>query len=319
MFMRLFRQIFCLKRLNSFMGLVEDLQTEIEGRSLPRGGWASGNGSRASVETTCYGLMALCDRRGTAREKAIDFLLRARNRDASWPAFEGDDAEGCWTTALSLIAIRFVDATFEGIEKSVSWLLSNKGREGHWLWKWKFKTIDRAVQFNPDKFGWPWFPGAVSWVIPSAIALIALKQSAACCRTSELTDRIDVGIEMLRDRACPSGGWNAGNGIVFGAALKPHLDSTAIALLALAANTDVTTIRALTWLREAAIDCRSLYSLTWITLALLTHRDATLNGCVASLHEAISTKFSASTIEALSLAVVALNAVRGDGNPFMVI
>ena len=35
------------------------------------------------------------------------------------------------------------------------------------------------------------------------------------------------------DRACPGGGWNAGNGVVYGTALAPHPDDTAIALLAL--------------------------------------------------------------------------------------
>ena len=90
--MRVFRQIFCLKNLIFFMGLVEDLQAEIVARSLTKGGWASGNGSRASVETTCYGLMALHDRRSDARDIAIDFLLQIQNRDGSWPAFDGDDA-----------------------------------------------------------------------------------------------------------------------------------------------------------------------------------------------------------------------------------
>jgi hypothetical protein len=38
---------------------------------------------------------------------------------------------------------------------------------------------------------------------------------------------------MLLDRACPTGGWNAGNGVVYGVALKPHIDATATALLAM--------------------------------------------------------------------------------------
>src|ERR1051326_2835180 len=158
------------------MGLVGDLQEEIEVRALPKGGWASGSASRAAVETTCYALMALHNRRSAAHDNAIDFLMRVRNPDESWPAFEGDDREGCWTTAIALIALRFVNAPLTAFEKSLSWLLETKGRENHWFWKWKFKTVDRAVQFNPDKVGWPWFPGTVSWVIPTSFALIALKQ-----------------------------------------------------------------------------------------------------------------------------------------------
>src|SRR5947209_779491 len=111
MCMRVFRQIFCLKNLISFMGLLRDIQAEIETRCLSSGGWARGNGSRAGIETTCYALMALHDRQGPARDNAIDFLLRIQNRDGSWPAFDGDDPEGCWTTTLGLIVLRFINSS----------------------------------------------------------------------------------------------------------------------------------------------------------------------------------------------------------------
>src|SRR5438552_3065727 len=146
------------------MGLLRDIQAEIERRRLSSGGWTSGAGRKAAIETTCYALMALHDRPGSARDDAIDFLVRTQNRDGSWPAFDGDDPVGCWTTALGLIALRFVRFASAPVEKSILWLIENEGREGHWFWKWKFRTVDRAVQFNPGKFGWPWFPDTVSWV-----------------------------------------------------------------------------------------------------------------------------------------------------------
>jgi hypothetical protein len=40
--------------------------------------------------------------------------------------------------------------------------LRSAGKEGNWLWKWKFRTTDHHVRFDPDKFGWPWFPDTVS-------------------------------------------------------------------------------------------------------------------------------------------------------------
>jgi hypothetical protein len=128
-----------------------------------------------------------------------------------------------------------------------------------------------------------------------------------------------VAKEMLRDRACPQGGWNAGNGIVLGAALAPHIDSTAIALLALADRTDATALQAVEWLREASIDCPSIYSLSWTVLASLIYRHANLNRSVVNLYRALSAKSAVSNVEALSLAVIAINAVESDGNPFMVI
>ena len=37
---------------------------------------------------------------------------------------------------------------------------------------------------------------------------------------------------MLLDRMCPGGGWSAGNSVVYGVALAPHIDAKSIALAA---------------------------------------------------------------------------------------
>jgi hypothetical protein len=299
------------------MGLFSDLQSEIEKRSLSGGGWANGNGRIAAIETTCYALMALQHVQNLARQKAIDVLLRTRNSDESWPAFEGDDAEGCWVTSLALITLRFVGAPSPRTQSAIQWLLNNKGREGHWLWKWKFRTVDRQVQFNPGKYGWSWFPSTVSWVIPTAFSLIALKQSLSCCPTEQLVNRIQLGTEMLRDRACPGGGWNAGNGIVFGSALQPHIDTTAIGLLALTEHGgQPSTRQALNWLHQACVECSSAYSLAWTAVALLLHQDPAVGLCVDRLHRALSSELSTLNIETLSLAAIAMNVAEGTANPF---
>src|SRR6185369_4743766 len=77
--MRVFRQIFCLEILILSMDLLNDLHVAIEKRSLPTGGWASGKGARAGIETTCHALMALGGDQGSVRRKAIDVLLRTQN------------------------------------------------------------------------------------------------------------------------------------------------------------------------------------------------------------------------------------------------
>jgi hypothetical protein len=172
------------------------------------------------------------------------------------------------------------------------------------------------VQFNPAKYGWPWFPGTVSWVIPTALSVIALEQSTPCGRTERIVNRIQLGTEMLRDRGCPKGGWNAGNGIVFGSALTPHIDTTAIALLALTEGNDATVVQGLNWLRQACMDCSSAYSLAWSSIAFTVHRDQALNHCIAGLGKALSFTNAPSNIETLSLAAIALKAAEGNGNPF---
>jgi hypothetical protein len=263
--------------------------------------------------------MALHDRRSITRARGIELLFRTQNADGSWPAFVGDDPDGCWTTALVAIALRFLGAPTAPIEKSIRWLLDNKGREGHWFWKWKFRTVDRAVQFNPDKYGWPWFPGTVSWVVPTAFSVIALEQFTRCCRTEVIVNRIQVGKDMLRDRSCPQGGWNAGNGIVFGSALIPHIDTTAIALLALTDTKDAVAAEGLNWLRRTCTDCPSAYSLAWSAIALTVHEDPAFTDCVAHLNDRISTRNATSNIETLSLAAIALKSAEDNENPFVVI
>jgi hypothetical protein len=300
------------------MGLFRDLQSEIEKRSLPDGGWPSGDGHTAGIETTCYALMALGDHQGPARQRAIDLLLRTQNPDGSWPAFDGDDPEGCWATSLAVIALHFVQSQSSRIEKALRWLLDNEGHEGHWFWKWKFRMVDRAVQFNPDEYGWPWFPGTVSWVVPTAFSLIALKQSFRCCRNENVLTRIRLGTEMLLDRACQGGGWNAGNVIVFGTPLNAHIDTTAIALLALREHADPV-FQGLNWLRQACVECSSPYSLAWSVLAFSGHReDQAVADCIARLHTTLALNRIVN-LETLSLSVIATSAGYGASNPFQLI
>src|SRR5262245_61796270 len=109
------------------MGVLKRIQVEIEKRSLSSGGWSRGTGSRAGIETSCYALMALHNHEGHASDHAIDMLLRTQNPDGSWPAFEGDDPQGCWTTALAVMALRFVGGPSAPLERARRWLLENKG------------------------------------------------------------------------------------------------------------------------------------------------------------------------------------------------
>jgi len=81
--------------------------------------------------------------------------------------------------------------------------------------------------------------------------------------------RIRRGVEMLYDRICPEGGWNAGNGVVHGFPLAPHADATALALLSLASEPPNNFITAsVDWLERRAETCFAPWSLAWTILAL---------------------------------------------------
>jgi hypothetical protein len=248
------------------------VREELARRQLARGGWSYFDSNQVGIEPTCLAMLALSRHTGSHRE--VQKLLEWQNSDGSWPAFVGD-GEGSWTTALALSTINILGGDNDAAgDKAAQWLLGTRGREGHWLWRWKFKLVDRQVRFDPDKFGWPWMPGSASWVIPTGFALIALKQRRACSDSSQLQSRVSVGVRMLLDRACPNGGWNSGNGVVYGEPLTAHAEPTAVALLALQDEHRNSCIRnSLNWLRDAAPSLVSVSSLAWAILSLFVFQE----------------------------------------------
>jgi hypothetical protein len=196
--------------------VLSSLLAELIVRQLPCGGWAAlASSSQPALEPTCFTAPALGSFPGGALERAQEFLLRTQNPNGSWPAFSGNDNDGAWVTSLAVIALRDLILAIPARLQGVRWLMSCAGKESNWFWKWKFRTTDRHVRFDPEKFGWPWFPETVSWVVPTAFAVLALNQlPCSCGGLDQVPFRVERGVEMLLDRVCPGVGWNAGNGVV---------------------------------------------------------------------------------------------------------
>jgi hypothetical protein len=243
-------------------------------RQLRSGGWSYFGSEQSSVEATTLAVMALGTESPDAARSGLDQLSRLQRRDGAWPAFIGD-TDSSWTTALVLCALNGTGESASAREEAFHWLMSERGREGHWLWRWKFKTADRNVRFDPDKYGWPWESGSASWVIPTAFSIIALKQYTVCNRLEASEKRIRLGVEMLLDRVCVAGGWNSGNSVVHGVPLRPHVEATAIALLALQdeRQSDLTQ-RSLAWLKKEATQISSISSLAWSILSLFVYQES---------------------------------------------
>lgn len=204
------------------------------------------------------------------------WLIQSQRRDGAWSAFPSAGPPNVFHTALALIALRHVRAGAAQTGRGLAWLESISGSESHWLWKWKFRLFDKQVRFDPDKSGWPWVPGTVSWVAPTALAVLAFE---AWARKSP---RVDLARAMLLDRACPGGGWNAGNGVAFGVALDPHPDFTAMALLAL--REPCAQVRGgAEYLLRRAPSLRSSYSLAWCAMAL--NQEPVVSALRASLND----------------------------------
>src|ERR1700722_1419008 len=242
-------------------------------RQLPSGGWSFTGSRQTNVEPTCLAGLALEWEAQATRASAIKFLLHSQLNTGGWPAFQGD-AEGSWTTALVLCTLNGTSEFASAREKACHWLISESGREGHWFWRWKFNTVDRKVRFNPAKYGWPWAPGSASWVIPTAFSIIALKQYTVCNRLEASENRIRLGVEMLLDRVCVAGGWNSGNSVVYGVPLRPHVEATAIALMALQGeHRSVVIDKSLEWLKLSAAHIDAVSSLAWCILSLFVYQE----------------------------------------------
>lgn len=245
----------------------------------------------------------------SAQGRAVRCLVRAQNSNGSWPSFAGDDDQGSWATSLALIALRTRFNTAHSRVKGAQWLLSTAGREAHWLWRWKFRFFDRHARFDPLKYGWPWNPDTNSWVVPTSFAILALKSLPCECGITDYSHRIALGISMLLDRACPGGGWNSGNGIVYGSSLTPHPDDTAVALLALKGEDSSPLVGAgLDWLEKAAPTLPPSASLALSILALSVYQRQ-----VGSLGDRFVSTSRAlpSNAAAVALTGLAIDAVHG--------
>lgn len=254
--------------------VIRKSQEILESRQSRGGAWGF-VADQDAVEPTCLVILALRHQPSAHLERALDTIENLQNKDGSWPAFIGDEPEGCWTTALAVLSLMATRRETKRLARGIQWLLNSRGREANWFWRWKLRTVDNKVQFDPAKFGWSWVSGTTSWVIPTAFALIALQQARqrGYGKTAQLTERIDLGASMLLDRMCPGGGWNSGNGVAFGVPLAPHIDATSIALLALTSHEgDQGVQRSLHWLVNRLAGCPSPYSLAWGVLAIAAYR-----------------------------------------------
>ena len=282
--------------------------------------WGFG-GNQDAVEPTCLAILALRHQPSAHVERALDTIKNLQNKDGSWPAFIGDEPRGCWTTSLAVLSLLETRYSVEQLASGIHWLLNARGREANWFWQLKLRTVDNKAKFDPAKFGWSWVSGTTSWVVPTAFSLIALRQARkrGYYNTAQLNERVDLGTSMLLDRMCPGGGWNSGNGVAFGVPLSPHIDATAIALLALTTHSEEPDVqRSLHWLLNRLAGCPSPFSLAWGVLAIAAYRSSSSEGregLRGSAEELMRLIENAASIEdncTLAVSALALEAMSGD-------
>lgn len=104
------------------------LKQAIVRRHSRKGGWPFCECSKQSaLEPTCLALLAIRSPEKSARELAVRFLLDSQNPNGSWPAFPGDDKEGCGLTGLALFALMQCGVSSKATERAMLWLLGQCG------------------------------------------------------------------------------------------------------------------------------------------------------------------------------------------------
>jgi hypothetical protein len=200
----------------------------------------------ANQGKTCTEILSAADWLATQQQPHGSISLSEDNKDATWP------------TAYAILLWAALDSHKAAQQKAVQWLLALPSQ-----------TFEHSPQ-DPNRndttlIGWPWTVGCYAWIEPTAWAILALRRKG-------LTEhkRVIQGIQLIVDRALPSGGWNYGNSIVFDTELLPQPAPTGLALLAFSGlkPKDSMVEKSLRILRDMLPKIRSPQSLCWGSLGV---------------------------------------------------
>jgi hypothetical protein len=210
-----------------------------------------------AAEPTAIAALALAAHgRMDAARKAADALAKLQTASGAVGIRAGEDSPG-WPTSLAIVAwTRFAADYRVASDRALTWLLANRGQ-----------SIPRSADFghNSELVGWAYAENTHSWVEPTALAVLALK---AAGRANEPATR--EGVAMLLDRQLPGGGHNYGNTYVLGQLIRPHVQPTGLALLALRGESDASDrlAKSIAWLRRNIGPETTPLSLGWALLGL---------------------------------------------------
>ena len=220
-----------------------------------------------SEPTALAALALIAHGRTKEAEPPLQWLIDRQSPDGS-VGISARDSLPAWPTGLAMLAMLAWSAAVDqasslisragsptyaaSVAKGVRHLLHSRG-----------KPLARSADMGHDTslIGWPWVDGTHSWIEPTAWNVLALKSARHSSRhaphdETELESRktfphaeregYNLGdhartreaVRLLIDRLLPQGGCNYGNTTVLGQALRPHVQPTGLALLALAGESD---------------------------------------------------------------------------------
>jgi hypothetical protein len=263
------------------------LASDLLGAQTQSGGWPAFPPGPADSESTAFASLALAasaaggaDRRAmlAAAEHGLAWLRQRQQADGGWPLT--DQVPGStWTTAPVVLALAAAARDDERVRRGTTWLVSRKGT-GYGLAARLLRRLTGAedrrevIELDLNIAGWPWADGTLSWVEPTALAVLALRAAlarGAVADAEAASQRIGEAVRLFADRKSPGGGWNYGNRRVLGHDMEPYPDTTAWALLALRPVGDEATKESIARLGKLMQDTRSPLARALAVLALRAH------------------------------------------------
>jgi hypothetical protein len=196
-------------------------------------------------------------------DQVARWLERIQVADGSVGVRE-NEAVPCWTTSLAVMVWSALRGT------SYARYASSMARGTEWILHARGVTMARedALGHDPAIEAWPWVEGTHAWVEPSALHVLALKSAG-------LNDHLRTrnAVRMLADRQLPEGGLNYGNTFVLDRLLRPHLQPTGLALLALSTEATKHSLvdKSLAYLEQNISAETATPSLCWSLLALAAY------------------------------------------------
>jgi hypothetical protein len=247
--------------LNFFLMIQEPFRHSLEllqSVQQPDGGFPYHFGEESRPDATAWAIMALSayafDRESCNRGRAYLVAQQANDGRVSISPAHPDAS---WPTPLAILAWEGFPRYHEAQSRAVDYLIGFTGQH--------FPNPDPSIIGHDTAIlGWPWIAGTHSWVVPTALALLALHKVGLGTHP-----RAIAGQQMLVNRQLASGGWNYGSTTVFNRELHPLPECTAIALQALAGNTSIHEIeQSLQYVLRELSHLRTPISLGWTLLGL---------------------------------------------------